>query len=56
MRSIYPGVPIKEYLDDSDSIPNKIIDPEGDLVLHVYTFDPLLEAGINEECVGIEEP
>lgn len=29
---------------------NKIYDAEGKLVLHVYEFDPLLEAGIPENC------
>ena len=42
MWSIYPRVGIKEYIDDSGVIGNKVYDPEGYLVLHVYDFDPLL--------------
>jgi len=53
MRNIYPGIKIKEYLDESSVIGNKIYDPNGDLILHVYNFDPLLEAGIDQECPGI---
>ena len=56
MRSIYPRIGIKEYIDTSGVIGNKVYDPEGYLVLHVYDFDPLLEAGIDENCKGIVKP
>ena len=54
MRNIYPMIWIKEYIEDSTEIGEKVIDPEGYLVLHIPHFDPLLEAGINEDCPGID--
>ena len=52
MRSLYPGVSILEYNDDSNDFKKKVYDPEGQLVLHIYDFDPLLEGGDYELCKG----
>ena len=55
MKSLYPYIEIKEYMDYTNRLDQRYTDPDNNLVLHVADFDPLLEAGIDERCVGIAE-
>jgi len=47
---MYPEIVIREFHDTHWHVGNKIYDPDGELILHVYDFDALLEAGTPSEC------